>query len=64
ALTNTSMTWEQAGGSSGDVTAGSSVTIMANTTASTDFAGDTIRVIYNSPDADNTATLGKFEVPS
>lgn len=62
--TNTSMTWSQAGGSGDEVSAGSSVTIMANKTASEDFAGDTIRVVYNNPDADSSSTLGKFEVPN
>jgi len=59
---NSSMTWVQAGGSSGDVSAGDSVTIQAETDE--DFAGDTIRVVFNNPDADSSSTLGKFEVPS
>jgi len=60
---NSSMTWVSAGGSSDSVSAGSSVTIETDTTASEDFAGDTIRVIYDSPDSDSSSTLGKFEVP-
>jgi len=58
---NSSMSWVDAGGSSGDVSAGSGVTIDAG---GNDFAGDTIRVIFNNPDSDSSSTLGKFEVPS
>jgi len=57
---NSSMTWVEAGGSSGDVSAGDGTTIEAES----DFAGDTIRVIFNNPDSDSSSTLGKFEVPS
>jgi len=28
------------------------------------LAGQTIRVVFNSPDSDSSSTLGKFEVPS
>lgn len=56
----TSLSWTDAGGSSGDVNAGSSVTIEGE---NGDFSGDTIRVVYSSSDSDKTATLGKFEVP-
>jgi flagellin-like protein len=48
---------------SDEVSAGSSVTIQAGTSGE-DFAGDTVRVIFNSPDSDTSSTLGKFEVPN
>jgi flagellin-like protein len=79
---------------SGDVSAGTSVTIFSASTYDTDFSsnnyyyevdtgndrldllegasqeatsvglssGDTVRVIYDDPDSDKTATLGKYEV--
>jgi len=28
-----------------------------------DISGQTLRVVYNSPDSDSSSTLGKFEVP-
>lgn len=46
--------WETAG-STGDVSAGTTVSVE-------DADGSTIRIIYSSPDSDNTATLTKFEV--
>ncbi len=51
--------WSDFTGTSESVSAGSSVTIQANS----DFGGETIRVIYNNPNADSSSTLGKFEVP-
>ena len=55
-------------GSSGDVSAGTSVTIEAgawNDTADDgDFAGHTIRVVYSSADAASSSTLAKYEVSS
>ncbi len=56
----TRLTWNEMG-VTGDVTAGSSVTIVP--TSEPDFGGDTVRVIYDSPDSDSSSTLGKFEVP-
>jgi len=58
--------WDSFSSTSGDVSAGSSVTIDAAPTSddTQDFAGDTVRVIYDSPDSDSSSTLGKFEVPS
>jgi len=57
----------------GDVSAGSSVSIVTADSLVTgsdvqaaasldDFTGETVRLIYDSPDSDNTATVGKFEV--
>jgi len=57
---NTSKTWVAASGSDADVSAGSTVTMQG----ASSFAGDTIRVVYDSPDSDSTSTLGKFEVPN
>jgi len=57
----TSWTWDEASDATGDVSAGSSVTMDADGTNT--FGGDTIRVVYNNPDADSSSTLGKFEVP-
>jgi len=59
----------------GTVSAGSSVSVGDNTDASsadhnlngdapTEIAGETLRIVFDSPDSDNTATLGQFEVPS
>jgi FlaG/FlaF family flagellin (archaellin) len=57
-------TWAVAADTDGDVTAGSTVTMRAsNGTDYLSFAGDTIRVVYDSPDSDTSSTLGKFEVP-
>jgi flagellin-like protein len=42
---------------SGDISAGDSNTVRVD-------RGDTLRVIYNSPDSDTSSTLGKFEVPN
>ncbi len=47
-----------------DVSAGSTVEINAGSRQdTTSFGGETIRVIYDSPDSDSSSTLGKFEVP-
>jgi len=46
-----------------DVSAGSTASIGADDTDADDFAGDTVRVVFNSPDSDSSSTLGKFEVP-
>ena len=47
------------------ITAGSSVEINAGALGANDatFSGDTVRVIYNSPESDSSSTLAKFEVP-
>jgi flagellin-like protein len=43
---------------SSDVTAGSSLTLADDTsTAPDDWSGESVRVIYSSPNSDNTATL-------
>jgi len=56
----------------GTVSAGSSYTIGDNgytgsdaddTLDDGDVSGQTLRVVYNSPDSDSSSTLGKFEVP-
>lgn len=54
-------------GTSGDVSAGSSFLVGNVNTSSPDLvafaaSGDTIRVIYDSPDSDSSSTLGKFEI--
>ena len=60
----TSAAWDGPG-DSGEISAGSSATITGNTTANPEsFGGETIRVIYNNPDADSSSTLAKFEVPN
>jgi len=56
----TSYSWADFPSASTDVSAGSSVTVTSTTG---DFGGETIRVIYSSPDSDSSSTLGKFEVP-
>ncbi len=61
---DTSMTWATATGDE-EVSAGSTVTLNGDdgTVSGASFAGDTIRVVYDSPDSDSSSTLGKFEVP-
>jgi len=55
----TSVPWSTVG--SGDpVSAGDSATV----TDSDGWGGDTIRVVYDSPDSDSSSTIGKFEVPT
>ena len=56
----TSYSWADFPSASTDVSAGSSVTVTSTTGG---FGGETIRVIYSSPDSDSSSTLGKFEVP-
>jgi len=56
-----SVTWTEFDGAGSEVSAGSSVTIEQH--AGNSFGGETVRVIYNSPDSDSSSTLGKFEVP-
>jgi flagellin-like protein len=69
-VANTSKVWSTAAGVGGstDVSAGSSVTMTAtnstNNATTEDFGGDTIRVVYDSPDSDSSSTLAKFEVPN
>jgi len=57
---STSYSWADFPSASTDVSAGSSVTVTSTTGG---FGGETIRVIYSSPDSDSSFTLGKFEVP-
>ena len=62
----TSMGWGNATDTMGDdVTAGSSVTIRGvnSSNEAVSFAGDTIRVVYNSAESDSSSTLARFEVP-
>jgi len=58
----------------GTVSAGSSYTVGDNgysgtadstlsSSGTTEVAGETFRVVFNSPDSDSSSTLGKFEVP-
>ncbi len=61
--TTTGATWTELTGED-SVSAGSTTTIGYDSGGSTDFGGETIRVIFNSPDSDSSSTLGKFEVPS
>ncbi|MFB6220677.1 MAG: type IV pilin [Halolamina sp.] len=66
--TTTTSTWGNITGSpSADVSAGSSVEINAGELKGDDgvntFSDETIRLVYDNPDSDKTATLGKFEVP-
>jgi len=64
--TKSSKVWGNFDSFSGDsVSAGSTVEIDAGDASDDeDFAGETVRVIYDNPDADSSSTLGKFEVPS
>jgi len=55
----TSYSWADFPSASTDVSAGSSVTVTSTTGG---FGGETIRVIYSSPDSDSSSTLAKFEV--
>jgi len=55
-----SATWNEFDGTDGEVSAGSSVTIVHDGGT---FAGETVRVIYDNPDSDSSSTIGKFEVP-
>jgi len=58
-----SATWNELTGDS-EVSAGSTTTIGYESGGSgSDFAGETVRVIYDNPDSDSSSTLGKFEVP-
>jgi len=61
----TSATWNEMG-TGGDVSAGTSETIRyGNWTAEDgDFGGETIRVIYDSPDSDSSSTLAKRDIPN
>jgi flagellin-like protein len=67
---NTSKVWSTAASvnSNTDVSAGSSVTLTAtgnnNSETDEDFAGDTVRVVYDSADSDTSSTLAKFEIPN
>ncbi len=64
-VTNTaSATWNEFDGTNSEVSAGSSVTIVHDDADGSTFAGETVRVIFDNPDADSSSTLGKFEVPS
>jgi len=54
--------WSSVG--SGDpVSAGDSATVEYDGSDTNNWGGETIRVIYSSPDSDSSSTLGKFEVP-
>lgn len=53
-------TWNELTGDT-EVSAGSAVEIGSE---SDGFGGETVRVIYLSPDSDSSSTIGKFEVPS
>ncbi len=58
----TSVQWSEIDGA--EVSAGSSVMITGNTTANPEpLSDETVRIVYDSPDSDSTATLAKFEVP-
>jgi len=59
----TSATWAEMGEDT--VSAGTSVTIgwESGGGGDSDFAGETVRVVYDNPDSDSSSTLGKFEVP-
>jgi len=60
----TSASWNTMG-TTGDVSAGTSETIRYGDWDAEDgnFGGETVRVVYDSPDSDTSSTLGKFEVP-
>ncbi len=52
-------TWAEVTGET-DVSAGSVATVGSQGSG---FGGETVRVVYDSPDSDSSSTLGKFEVP-
>ena len=54
----------QSGGWSGDVTAGSSVTVVKDDGTDSSWSGETIKVIWTSDAGDNSATLGESKAPS
>jgi len=54
--------WSEVG--SGDpVSAGDTATVTRDEPSANDWAGETIRVVFDNPDSDSSSTLGKFEVP-
>ena len=55
-----SATWKEIDTSVSEVKAGNTVTITADGAAT--FTGETIRVVYNSPDSDSSTTLQKKEI--
>jgi len=59
--TGTSHSWAETTGDS-EVSAGTSAKIGYEGTGS-NFGGETVRVVFDSPDSDSTSTLAKFEVP-
>lgn len=54
-----SLTWDELG-ANGDVTAGTTVNVTAT---SGGLSGETLRVVWNSPESDKSQTLRTFEVP-
>ncbi len=57
-----SVSWSDvSSGSDDSVSAGDSATISREDGSG--WGGETIRVVYDSPDSDSSSTLGKFEVP-
>ena len=57
--TGSGSTWEAIdGGSDVEISAGSSISISHSTG---DFTGDTVRVVYQSPESDSSTTLSKKE---
>lgn len=57
----TSLSWSGWNGISGDVTAGDTVNVSQENGNS--LAGETLRVVWNSPESDKSQTLRTFEVP-
>lgn len=57
----TSEPWAEVSTSGSPVSAGDSATVER---ASGDWGGETIRVIFSSPNSDSSSTLGTFEVPA
>ena len=53
-----------ASGWSGDVAAGSTVTVQVGSAADTSWAGEELRVVWTSNDGSQTATLGKSTAPN
>jgi flagellin-like protein len=55
-----SLTWNELG-TNGDITAGATVNVTDN--GASGLKGETLRVVWNSPESDKSQTLRKFDVP-
>lgn len=53
----------QSGGWSGDVAAGSSVSVVKNSGTDSDWSGETVKIIWSSESGDTSAALSKRDAP-